>query len=254
MNMYKKVIALSALLSVACVGALVNDGFFTIGLNGKQNNNAQSNKANITPANTYTFKGFDVSLYCAIAKLLNLVPKFVYYSDTNETDTNTALATALAANEIDCFGGITFILSSLGSIYYYGVATADSTFGIPPTGIAFIAVSGLTQDALSAKCPLMFAVQAALDQLVASAVWVNYLRSNNANVSGAQALVGFNYPPLANQSSINGLIPAQTNANGTITPNCASVSSYTLPTLSCLAQFILSTASCPTASVVALPA
>ncbi len=258
MNIYKRlfvVAALCSMLATTISEALVKDGYLTIGLDNSVNDNYSA----LTTTNAVTTaKGFDISMYCYIATTLGLRPKFVAYDNAG------TLATALTDGKIDCYGGANLLIATQasnnsavgsndpGSIanLFYGVTTniamntlystnitSDNnvTLNTYAYGIVFAANTVVSPNL---PCALMQQVELAVNLAVSSGAYACFASRNNANVDGADALVGDLTVPTPFFSTIYGTIPAST-ISGTVTTYCNSCTRTQLPVTSCLVNYLL---------------
>ena len=243
MNIYKRLFVVAALCSMLATTIseathTVNAGYLTIGLNNSQDDNYVSYEQ-VGTTDVYKAKGFDISMYCFIARHIGLRPQFVAYSGV------IALATALADKKIDCFGGATFDLLSGFQNSFYGVVTTttenvtNNGAGTDPVdftsfGIAFVAQGGLQADL---PCSLMKQVELAVNLAVSSGAYACYAAQNNYNVNEADVVVGNLIAPTPFYSTTIGTIPAPING---VTPffGCTDCSA-TLARTSCLVDYLL---------------
>ena len=251
MNIYKilfVVAALCSMLATTITNAVVKDGYLTIGLNNDtaNNNYVSFSTSTTTPAIT-TAKGFDISMYCFIARHIGLSPRFVALTD------ESALIAALAAGEIDCYGGASFSLATeddgVVTVDKYGVATdlVYNTYGnsagtkvlsVVPNGIVFAAIDTVQADL---PCSLMKQVELAVNLSVSSGAYACYAAKNNANIEDAAVLVGQLIVPTPFFSSVYGTIPAPVFATPTL--GCTECTASLVRT-SCLVDYLLLTKGC----------
>ena len=241
MNIYKRLFVVAALCSMLATTITeathtVNAGYLTIGLDNNQSNNYVSYEQ-VGTTDVYKAKGFDISMYCFIARHIGLRPQFVAYNGA------TALAAALADKKIDCFGGATFDLLNNLQPAFYGVVTTttedtaaalEDPIVFTSFGIAFVAQGGLQADL---PCSLMKQVELAVNLSVSSGAYACYAAQNNANVNEADVVVGNLIAPTPFYSTTIGTIPAPING---VTPffGCTDCSA-TLARTSCLVDYLL---------------
>ncbi len=256
MNMYKKVIALSALLSVACVSALttVKPGQLTIGLNRyttatgttAQNDNFLSVAPNTGSTTVYSATGFHINVACAVAKLLNLKPVFVWYDFAyNNTSGSLSCSNALANDKIDAFFTVA---TATGNCQQLSVA--NNIYGVldllsrSTASLGFIFQAG-AYTANPKNCDLQLAVQSAINYLSSSQTLTCYAVNNNNNVSTAASILPIGGVPNQNVSTQDGFIPV---VGSNTTYGCTTCpKALNFATISCLAQYVIDNDTCATA-------
>jgi hypothetical protein len=259
MNMYKKVIALSALLSVACVSALttVKPGQLTIGLNRytaaagttAQNDNYLSVTANTGSTTVYSATGFHINVACAVAKLLNLKPVFVWYDFAyNNTSGSLSCSNALANDKIDAFFTVATATANCQQLSVanniYGVADLIAIVGSDTPTLGFIFQAG-AYGANPKNCDLQLAVQSAINYLSSSQTLTCYAVNNNNNVSTAASILPIGGVPGQNASTQDGFIPV---VGSNTTYGCTTCpKALNFATISCLAQYVIDNDTCATA-------
>jgi hypothetical protein len=235
MNIYKRLFVVAALCSMfattimQAVVSTVTPGYLTIGLINQQNN-----YVNFTNDDSKA-EGFDIQMYCFIARHVGLRPKFVNYTNSSSTTDYSLAIAALADGNIDCFGGGNTNLGNVSNDNaanpFWGVVTNTEDYGI-----AFLDQDDT--DAADLNCDLMKLVELAVNLAVSNGAYACYVANNNNNVAASVTsllLVDDTDTPSPFYSTVHGYIPAPIFGSTFGCSNCPT----SLPRTSCLVDYLL---------------